>query len=81
MYKLKISRISLFGLNEIIETVKKKDILDIITYINHYKNSKELYLTIYNKKCGILFDDTIYEFTEQIKNYFDGYLHDREVKL
>jgi hypothetical protein len=28
-----------------------------------------------------LFDDTIYEFTEQIKNYFDGYLHDREVKL
>jgi len=73
MFTLKILKTSLFGLDEIIETVKKNDISDIITYINPYKDSEDLYLTIYNKKGDFLFDDTVYEFTEQINNHLERY--------
>jgi len=73
MFTLKILKTSLFGLEEIIETVKKNDISDIITYINPYKDSEDLYLIIYNKKGEFLFDDTVYEFTEQINNHLERY--------
>ena len=73
MFTLKILKTGIFGLDEILETSKKKDIIDIISYINAYKESTDLYLIIYNKVGEVLFDDTIYEFTEQINNHLERY--------